>query len=384
MNFPESLPVLLTDLISIPSVGPGYDPAGSEPGEARMAAHVAELLRALGAEVAVTEVSSGRPNVVGRFPAQGVDAAVAPMVALVPHLDTVGAGGMTVPPFAATRAEGRIYGRGACDTKGPMAAALWALAEWWRSPAAKDGRVTWVFAATMGEEEMSTGASALCATGFRADFAIALEPTGLEVVHAEKGVLRLWVEARGRAAHASTPERGVNAIYRMGAFLKACEERLGPELARAAHPRLGPVSLNVGLIEGGRALNVVPDVCRVGLDLRTHPELPNAAVLERVRAEAAGLDVTVHKDGPAYALERGHPWLEALAAAGRGTAVAPWFSDANVFNAHGIPAVAFGPGGIAQAHTEDEYIVEAELAAGAEALGRFIAETSARPPVRTS
>jgi acetylornithine deacetylase/succinyl-diaminopimelate desuccinylase-like protein len=129
-----------------------------------------------------------------------------------------------------------------------------------------------VFAATVGEEELSVGASALCAAGFRADFAVALEPTELRVVHACKGVIRLWVEAQGRAAHGATPEAGVNAIYQLLPFLRACTDTLAPDFAARRHPALGPASLNVGLVQGGRGLNVVPDLCTVGLDLRTHPE----------------------------------------------------------------------------------------------------------------
>lgn len=377
MKIPDSAPALLGELIARPSVCRGYEEGRPFVGEAAVGGYVADLLRELGAEVEVAEIQPGRPNVVGRFPA--ADPA-APVVAFVPHLDTVGIGGMTVPPFAATRHDGRIHGRGACDTKGPLAAALWALAEWRRSPAAARAGVTWVFAATMGEEELSVGANALCRAGFRADFAVVLEPTDLRVVHAEKGVLRVWATAAGRAAHAATPDLGLNAIHPAAAFVGRCAQELVPAFAALTHPLLGAATLNVGVIEGGRALNVVPDRCRVGLDVRTHPGLPNAEALRRIRAVAEGLAIDVACDGPSYALPPTHPWVGALAREARGVTVASWYSDANVFNAHGISAVAFGPGDIAQAHTADEYIVEAELLEGAARLGRFIAETSSCRP----
>lgn len=372
--FPATVEELLCELIARPSVSPEGEAGGSAPGEAAVAAYVAGLLRRLGAEVAVTEVFPGRPNVVGRFAAQWADA---PVVALVPHLDTVGVAGMTVAPFAAERRDGRIYGRGACDTKGPLAAALWALAEWVRSAEAAEARVTWVFAATMGEEELSVGASALVAAGFRADFAVVLEPTDLKIVRAEKGVLRVWVEAAGRACHGSTPERGDNAIYKLLLFLAACRGELAPDFAARRDPDLGAASLNVGAVAGGGELNIVPDRARAGLDIRTHPSFDNDAALARVQAAAGdGLVVRVHREGPPFALPADHAWVRLLAEHAKGVETAPWFSDANVLNAHGTPAVAFGPGSIAQAHTRDEFIEERALAEGARALGAFIRAVS--------
>ncbi|WP_334319177.1 M20/M25/M40 family metallo-hydrolase [Termitidicoccus mucosus] len=368
-----------------PSVSPEGEAGGSEPGERAMADYLAGLLRGLGGEVSVVEVQPGRPNVVGRFPAGTMpDDNAAPVIALVPHLDTVGVGGMTIPPFAPAVRGGKIFGRGATDTKGPMAAALWALARWLRSPAAGHSRVTWVFAATMGEEEMSTGAAALCKAGFRANFAVVLEPTDLRIVRAEKGVLRVWVEAAGRACHGATPERGDNAVYKLLPFLRACQEELAPALAAARHPDLGGASLNVGVVRGGNELNIVPDACRAGLDIRTHPGMPNAEILARVRAAVAAsemgggkgpgssLSVRVHRDGPPFVLAENHPWVRRLAVHAKGVEVAPWFSDANVLNANGTPAVAFGPGAIAQAHTKDEFIESAALEEGARVLEEFI------------
>lgn len=365
MRFPASLPALLSELVAIPSVTPGYDSGGTPPGEHALGDHVADLLAALGADVSRQEVAPGRSNVIGRF----MRRADAPTIALVPHLDTVGVKGMTVPPFAGEVRNGRLYGRGACDTKGPMAAALWALRAWCEST---QPTCNVVFVATVGEEELSLGASALCAAGFDADFAVALEPTDLRVVHAAKGVIRLWVEAKGRAAHGAMPEQGDNAVYRALPFLRTCAEKLAPEFAAQRHAVLGPASLNVGLVQGGNGLNVVPDFCCVGLDLRTHPSFTNDAALAAVQRAAEGLAVDVHRNGPSFALEASHPWVQRLNRHAEGITHVPWFSDANIFNAHGIPAVAFGPGSIAQAHTADEFIVLDALADGARALSGFL------------
>lgn len=377
MKIPASPEQLLHDLIAIPSVSPEGETGGTAPGEAALATHVADLLRHRGAEVSLVPVRPGRPNLIARIPAR---AAHAPVIALVPHLDTVGVGGMTIAPFTPVVRRGRLYGRGASDTKGPMAAALWALLRWLNSPAATRSQVTWTFVATMGEEELSTGASALCAARFRADFALALEPTGLRIVHAAKGVLRLWVEARGRSVHGATPAKGRNALYRLLPFLTACADRLAPQFASERHSVLGPASLNLGVVRGGSELNIVPNRAVAGLDVRTHPAFDNARALQAIRRASKGLKLSVHRQGPPFSLPRTHPWVRRFAAHARGLATAPWFSDANVFNAHGIPAVAFGPGSIAQAHTRDEFIALADLKRGARAFAGIIADFSERPP----
>ncbi len=368
-----SLLDLLRDLIAIPSVSPEGEAGGTRPGEQALAEYLAEMLRGAGAEVSLTPVQPGRPNLVARF-ASGRPQA--PTVAFVPHLDTVGVAGMSVAPFAAELRGGRVYGRGACDTKGPLAAALWALLRHARDGGIRSSAVDWVFAATMGEEELSTGATALCAAGFRADFALVLEPTSMQAVRAAKGVLRAHVEASGRACHASTPEKGVNAIYRLLPFLNSCQHALAPAFAAARHPDLGGASLNLAVVEGGAELNIVPDRARAGLDIRTHPNLTNELALSRLREAAGELAVRVHRSGPPFALDAGHPWLARLAPFCAGFGAAPWFSDANVLNAHGIPAVAIGPGSIAQAHTRDEYIEVAELESGASAFSSFIETVS--------
>lgn len=373
--FPRTLPALLAELVAVPSVNPDGDAGPSEPGEARLAEVVAARLRALGAAVELRDLAPGRPNVIGVFePARPARATVV----FAPHLDTVGVAGMTVPPFALSRRAGRLHGRGACDTKGPMAALLWALRNWTRAGVRRGGAdVRWIVAATAGEEEGSAGARALVKAGFRADFAVALEPTALRVVHAAKGFLRLWIETEGRAHHGAQPERGDNAIYRMLPLALALRDTLAPELAARRHPVLGGASLNLGVMQGGCDLNIVPDYCRVGLDIRLHPELTMTDALKRVFRlvddYARGAGITVYTNGPSFVTPRTEPWARALRRAGRGWATADWFCDANIFAGAGIPAVAFGPGEIAQAHTKDEYIQARELAAGAEAFGRFLA-----------
>src|SRR3954470_14897790 len=151
----SSLPSLLGDMVAVPSVNPDGDAAGTIANEARMGDWMVEHLRALGADVEVRMLTKDRPNVIGVFePTLPATATVA----FAPHLDTVGVAGMTTPPFTLTRRAGRLHARGACDTKGPTAALLWALHQWTRSAASRRSSVRWVVAATAGEEEGSAGA----------------------------------------------------------------------------------------------------------------------------------------------------------------------------------------------------------------------------------
>lgn len=388
-RFPSSLPRLLSELVACPSVTREALPDG--PGEADMADLCAGLLRALGADVRRTLLAPGRPNVIGVWEPPGKAEAT---ILLAPHLDTVGVAGMTVPPFRLTAKAGRLHGRGACDTKGPTAALLWALQRWTRRPARARGNIRWVFAATSAEEEGSRGATSLIeqhvvrasetrGQGLPIDFAVALEPTDLRVVHAAKGILRLWIDTRGRAAHGARPELGQNAIYRMLPVASALERDVAPALAAKRHPLLGPATLNLSLINGGSGINVVPDRCRIGVDIRVHPGCPASFVLQRVRAACDSPSpraaITIHNDFPSFETPRTNPWAAALRRSARGWAAVPWFCDANVFSAAGIPSAAFGPGSIAQAHTRDEYILARELEAGAAAFERFLSAAKAGP-----
>ena len=130
------------------------------------------------------------------------------------------------------------------------------------------------------------------------------------------------------------------------------------------------------MLQGGRDLNIVPDFCRAGLDLRLHPAVSAREVLARLRVlarqHAPRTRLRIHRTGPRFVTPRDLAWAKALRGAGSGWAAADWFCDANVFAAGGIPAVAFGPGDIAQAHTRDEFIREADLRDGAEAFLRFL------------
>ncbi len=368
----ENVVELLRALVAIPSVNPSGDPGTSETGEARCAAEVAERLRSCGAtEIELPEILPGRPNVIGRFPS---DRPGKPRLLLCPHTDTVSVAGMTVDPFAGAVRDGRIYGRGACDTKGTIAALLWALWEL-REELPRLGREVW-FAGLMGEEAGNEGAAAIAATARPGDFALIGEPTGCDIVNTHKGVTWLQLTTSGRSAHSSAPERGDNAIYKMADVIRCVRDELAAEFAALHDAALGAPTVNIGVVRGGTKVNIVPDECMAELDLRTIPAQAGAALVESVaeRLKRACPDLRVEhiRSHQPLFTSPDHPCVRALEATGGRCVGAPWFCDGSVLAEGGIPAVAAGPGSIAQAHTADEWLAEEDLRAGVEFYKRFL------------
>jgi acetylornithine deacetylase/succinyl-diaminopimelate desuccinylase family protein len=375
MARPRNVVELLRDLVAIPSVNPHGNPGVDHTGEQAMAEYVADFLREAGAEVEIEPIEPNRPNVVASF-ASAAEKAETPRLAFAPHLDTVSVAGMTIPPFDPEIRDEKLWGRGASDTKGPMAASLWALREWAQSPARANSRVHWIFLALMGEEAGNDGALALAKKGFASDLTLVLEPTELGVVTAHKGVLWLDVTTRGKACHGSTPERGRNAIYAMRRVLEILEQKIIPGLAAAPHPKLGPATLNVGTIAGGSKVNIVPDECRIELDVRLVPGMEaerfRAEIETALRAEVPEAEVHLQRTAAPLDTAESQPWVQRLGGVGRGFTTAPWFSDASILGGPNCPAVCVGPGSIAQAHTKDEFIRLRDLEDGADFFRRWI------------
>jgi acetylornithine deacetylase/succinyl-diaminopimelate desuccinylase-like protein len=291
---------------------------------------------------------------------------------------------MTIPPFDPIVRDGKLYGRGATDTKGPMAAALWALCEWARSPERRSSSIQWSFLGLMNEEAGNTGAQALAARNYSCDLMLVLEPTEMRVVNAQKGILWFEIATHGRSCHGSTPELGSNAIEAMGEILNVIKHDLAPRLASDPHPILGPTTLNVGTIQGGSKLNIVPDFCRLEVDCRFLPSLTLKTIRTMietcVREAVPEAVVTIQRCSPPLNTDASLPWVARLGNEAGGFASAAWYADAGVLNAPHCPAVCIGPGHIAQAHTRDEFISVDGLERGAAFFRRWIsqAEEAAR------
>lgn len=328
-----------------------------------MAQRTGEILQSLGAEVWFEEVLPDRPNVIGRFPA---DRPGKPRVLLCPHTDTVSVGGMTVDPFGAEVRDGKIYGRGSCDTKGTMASMLAALEHLGPEGIASLNAEVW-FAGFMAEETGQWGSRDF-AERYRGQFAFAIagEPTGCRVVHTHKGSDWIQLNTTGIAVHGSTPERGENAVMKMVPVLQALDTDFRRMLASPQwhHPVLGDSTLNIGIIRGGSRTNIVPDACKVWLDIRFTPGLHQHGserfLREFLHHRGFGDSVTLSRESPLCPpldTPADSPFVQKLAAAGHGLTGAPWFCDAAwLFEIGGIAAVAAGPGSIDQAHTADEWV----------------------------
>ena len=353
-------------LVRIPSVNPdGGDPGTTHTCEADCAKWVAEFLRDCGAEVGLREVLPGRPNVIGRFPSKKTGA---PRILFAPHLDTVSVAGMTIDPFGGEIRDGRIWGRGASDTKGPMASMLWALREA-RGFLADLPYEIW-FAGLVGEEAGQHGAKAL-AEQEQFDFVMAGEPTSLDVVHAHKGSCWLNLKARGRAVHASRPEEGDNAIYKIADAIDCLRREVAPKLCEKTDPVLGASTFSVGTISGGSKVNIVPDSCECSVDIRFIPGVVTALVPEILQARVPDLEIALRRSEPLWTDPK-HPLIKILGSLGSRPVGAPWFCDAAVFAAKGCPAIAIGPGSIDQAHTADEFIAVEDLRRGGEFFLKFL------------
>jgi acetylornithine deacetylase/succinyl-diaminopimelate desuccinylase-like protein len=370
---PSPLPAvvqLCQDLVRIPSVNPDDNPGTSETGEARCAEWLAKWIQREfpDAEVSTPEVLPNRPNIIARFPS---DTPEKPRLLFAPHTDTVSVVGMTIPPFGGEIREGRLYGRGASDTKGPMASMLAALRAV-REHLPRLSHEIW-FAGLAGEEAGQHGAHAL-ASKESFDLVLAAEPTGLDFVYTHKGSMFLTLSSSGVAVHAARPQDGQNAIYPMADVMRLVRDELSPWLATFQHPVLGHSTVSAGTIRGGSKTNVVPDFCRATLDIRTVPGQDTTFEEElfgRLRSVYSALDIQVTRAHPLLT-PLDHPLLDKLQALGSLPSGAPWFCDAAVFAKHGSPAVAIGPGSIAQAHTCDEWISLEDLEKGASFFESFL------------
>ncbi len=369
---------LLFDLIALPSVNPAFVPAGDPlAGEQRVGDFLAAKGAAAGLVVDVQDVVPGRRNVVMRYVPQGRPRA---RILLAPHMDTVGSQDGSDDIFRPELKDGRVWGRGACDTKGSIAAMFQALIETIGGPC-RPRETEIVLAALVDEENQQLGSRALVGSGFRADFGIVGEPTRLRVVTAHKGDLWVRIETRGKAAHGARPELGVNAVRSMAKVVELLEGPYAAELrSRPAHPLLGRPTINVGLIHGGTQPNIVPDRCVIEADRRTVPGETEAGAKREItmflRSHGVKAALVDMKGVPAPSLET-DPDLplvrQFLRATGRrGVEGVSYFCDAAIIATGGTPCVVFGPGDIAQAHTAREWIATESLERGAALLRRFL------------
>jgi len=299
---------------------------------------VEELLSDLGMEI----IRSGN-NLIGKLGREG------PVLALCGHLDTV-------PPFFPARIKGRkLYGRGSADDKGGLAAIINAAA----NIDQEQLRGTLLTLFVVDEELRSRGAQDVLSQ-LRADFGIVCEPTNLNIVNGQKGRMTFRIQSVGKRAHASKPELGKNAIVGMAKLVLRLEE-----IPLIRHPKLGNETITVSTIAAGDAVNIVPDICSIDVDYRYVPPNDAARVLATLRTRLPEVRIEFADDPKNFTRPfylPAHQIITLLSESMRRAGLEPHIgtmdagTDASRFNEAGIPTVVFGPGGIAQAHTSDEWI----------------------------
>lgn len=356
-------PELLTlsqRLVAIDSVNPAL--AAGTQGEQALAHFAASWLEEHGLETSLEQTDlEQRPNVVAVIRGSGGGRSLL----LNAHLDTVGVSGMEAP-FNAIVENGRLHGRGALDTKGGLAAVMLAAAEARRRPLRGDV----MLAAVVDEEYASRGTEALIKR-WRADAAIVMEPTNLNIVIAHKGFVWLEMETKGIAAHGSKPEAGVDAIMKMGKALSALDDLAQKISSSSPHPQLGTGSLHASLIQGGQEWSSYPASCRLSVERRTIPgetadmaEAEIQRILDTISAEDSTFQASVRTvfgreplsaspQSPLAEILRRH----ASKARGRELALTGFsgWTDAALLSGAGIPSVVFGPSGEGL-HGVDEWV----------------------------
>ncbi len=367
---------LLADLVAIDSINPDLVPGAA--GEAAIAQYVADWLTRAGLEVVIEEAAPGRPNVIAIVRGTGGGKSLM----LNAHTDIVGVAGMTAP-FTPRIENGRLYGRGAYDMKGSLAACMLAAVR----AKTLDLRGDVILTAVADEEFASIGTASIVKS-WRADAAIVTEPSHLDLCVAHRGFVWLEVETHGIAAHGSRPALGVDAIAKMGHVLVGLEA-LDRELRAApTHALLHSGSLHASLIAGGQELSSYPAHCLLAIERRTIPgetvavvEGQIQAILDRLTATdpqfKATLRTTLVRDP--FEIAQQEPivqLLRAQIAQNRGHAPKvygdqPWM-DTAILSAAGIPSVIFGPTG-AGAHAVEEWVDLASVAQCADVLTATIA-----------
>ncbi|MEM9658129.1 MAG: M20/M25/M40 family metallo-hydrolase, partial [Planctomycetota bacterium] len=383
-----SVEQILSALVKIPSVNPELaTDNGEQSGEHRLTDWIRRFCEDAQWPYIVLPVHSGRANVLAL--ASSGDGGVMLWDA---HQDTVAVEGMSVDPFEAANRDGKIYGRGACDVKGGMAAMLCAASRVSKSPAKR--RPSLLLSFTVNEECGFSGARSLAALWDASDDgpfgqaeccglsltdakslkpsrALVAEPTDLNVVTAHRGVVRWRCRTHGRAAHSSRPELGVNAVYGMAGLVDGVRRFNDETLAKRRHASCGTASCVVTTIHGGLGANTIPDLAAIDIDRRLLPdESPEGAydeLIEHLRVSAEVGNCRVEHLAP-WMQSRGlsdhgsREWAECVVGAARSVCQeatilgAPYGTNAASIALAGIPTVVFGPGSIKQAHTADEWI----------------------------
>lgn len=353
----------LKELVKIDSTNP--------PGNERLVAiEIKILLDSVGIRNELIPYDENRVNLIAYLDGSGSTEKV---LGLTGHMDVVpiGDADWKYPPFSATEVDGKLYGRGTSDMKGGLVALLYAMIHLKEKEVTLEGNLKLLI--TFGEEVGALGAKEMVKQGHMDDVTalIIAEPTDREIYIAEKGVLWLEVETFGKTAHGSTPHLGVNAIDHMYQLIKVIKEKF--QIDREKDDLLGRGTLNISMAQGGVNTNVVPDSCRIQIDLRTVPQQSHQRIIEELhilfkkeqkQIPLLNYDLRVINDLPAFKTEVSDPFYklfhkesEMYFQTKKEPKGIPVYTDGAILKiSPSIPAIIFGPGILSQAHQTNEYI----------------------------
>ncbi len=377
---PEKITDYLSKLVSIDSINPGLVPGAA--GETEIAHWLAETCRQMGFDTQLQEAAPGRPNVIARWRGSGNGRSLL----MTGHVDVVSVENMQIPPFTPQIKDNRLYGRGAFDMKGGLAAILGAV------DALRTGgfrpAADLILGFVVDEEYVSIGTEALVRE-FVADAAILTEPSEMDVCIAHRGYAWLTITTHGFATHGSLFDEGIDAISHMGRVIQVLEKIERDILPERRHDLLGRPSVHASLIEGGLGVSTYPDRCTLQIEHRLLPGESGEQVLaiwqdelHRLSAADQTFKATVELDfqRPGFEISRDHPIVQTLFGAYQDTMnQTPTYSgmlawlDSAILTAAGIPTVILGPGGTG-AHAAVEYVELADV----HQCAAILAETAAR------
>lgn len=363
---------ILEDLVRIQSVNPHYGEGAQ--GEMELSRYVESRCLRAGLKVTRQQVFEGRDNLIVELKTGHPES----VLLFEAHMDTVSLGSMADPLRPVIR-EGRLYGRGACDTKGSLAGMIYALEQCARHPEILRSDI--VLCASVDEEHAYRGPLRFLELELPISAAVVGEPTELRIVVSHKGCVRFAVHTHGKAAHSSVPHEGENAIVPMAKVIGYLADTMAPGLSRLHDVLCGPATMSIGTIQGGKQINVVPESCTIEVDRRIIPGEDPRVVIQEIEsgllrwAADNGIRLSVESLLLDWALNtpQDDPLIHAAreVAARRGTPTG-LFGETYGSNASklqgigGIPSIVFGPGSIAQAHSKEEWVPVRDVERAAE------------------
>ncbi|WP_313370640.1 M20 family metallopeptidase [Sedimentibacter sp.] len=373
----EEIVKTISDLVRIPSYN------GIENQETRVAEYIHDIFEREGIKSELVHVTEGRCNVIGKIKGTGNGKTLL----FTGHIDTVPPYDME-DPFEVKEKDGKLFGRGVADMKGPLACMIYAMIGIKRTNIQLKGDI--IFAGVIDEEEKSLGTIDLLERKIKADAAIVGEPSNLEICVAHRGLEWFEFNFHGKTVHGGKQRDGINAILKASNFIQRLEEELIPKIEKETHPLIGTSSMNYGTINGGTQPSTVAGDCVLKIDRRWVPGIGYDDVIKQYediigelekedkefKCSLKVMDTSIMKNGyvhEAMEIDLEHPIIENAIDKTKKvygkkpelTYFTAW-SDGGLLSSYaGIPTIVFAPGDLETAHSKDEQIEKVQILSAA-------------------